>query len=105
MTDRLATMRAMAAKQPDNPLVRFGLANELLKAGLYAEAEAELAAYLARYDDEGNGWLRYADTLKMLDRESDARVAITNGISAATRFGHGSLVGEMEARIEGWDDA
>ena len=105
MTDRLATMRIMAAKQPDNPLVRFGLANELLKAGLYAGAEAELAAYLARYDDEGNGWLRYADTLKTLDRDDAARVAITKGIAAATRFGHGTLVGDMEARIEEWDDA
>ena len=27
MTDRLATMRAMAATQPNNPVVRFGLAN------------------------------------------------------------------------------
>ena len=105
MTDRLATIRAMAAKQPDNPLARFGLANELLKAGLHAEAEAELAAYLARHDDEGNGWLRYADTLKTLDREEDARAAIAKGIMAATRFGHGTLVGEMEARIEEWDDA
>ncbi len=105
MTDRLATMRAMAAKQPDNPLARFGLANELLKAGLHVEAEQELAAYLARYDDEGNGWLRYADTLKTLDRDSEARSAIAKGIAAATRFGHGTLVGEMEARIEEWDDA
>jgi thioredoxin-like negative regulator of GroEL len=47
MTDRLSTMRAMVAKQPGNPLARFGLANELLKAGLNADAVEELAAYLA----------------------------------------------------------
>lgn len=67
MTDRLDTMRAMAARQPNNALVRFGLANELLKANLLEEAATELAAYLAAYDDEGNGWLRYCDTLSRWD--------------------------------------
>lgn len=104
MTDRLETMRAMAAKQPNNPLARFGYANELLKGGLFVDAETELAAYLALHDDEGNGWLRYGDVLKMLDRETEARVAIANGIVAATRFGHGTLVGEMESRIDEWND-
>lgn len=98
MTDRLATMRAMAAKQPDNALARFGLANELLKAGLLAEAVVELAAYLARYDDEGNGWMRYADALHALGRNDEARVACDKGIEAATRFGHATLVGELEER-------
>ena len=105
MTSRLEIMRTMAAKQPDNPLARFGYANELLKEGLHADAEVELAAYLARYDDEGNGWLRYADVLKQLDREADARAAIDKGKAAAVRFGHGALVSEMDARLEEWDDA
>ena len=97
MTDRLATMRQLAARQPENPLARFGLANELLKANLYEEAEVELAAYLARHDDEGNGWLRYADVLRRLERTSDASVAITRGIAAAQRFQHATLVNELEA--------
>ena len=101
--DRLLAMRSMVAKQPDNPLARFGLANELLKAGLHAEAEAELAAYLARYDDEGNGWMRYADVLHTLNRTDDARAAAQKGIAAAQRFGHGALVSELEARLEEWE--
>ncbi len=101
--DRLLAMRSMVAKQPDNPLARFGLANELLKAGLHAEAEAELAAYLARYDDEGNGWMRYADVLHTLSRTDDARAAAQKGIAAAQRFGHGALVSELEARLEEWE--
>ena len=99
MTDRLATMRTMAAKQPTNPLARFGLANELLKAGLLDEAERELAAYLALHDDEGNGWLRYADTLHALGKQDAARAACDKGVDAATRHGHATLVSEFEERV------
>ncbi|WP_337169756.1 hypothetical protein [Gemmatimonas aurantiaca] len=96
--DRLASLRAMAAKQPDNALVRFGLANELLKAGLLEEAVVELDAYLATYDDEGNGWLRYADALHALGRQDQARDATARGIEAAQRHGHPGLVAEFEER-------
>ncbi len=102
--DRLAAMRAMVAKQPNNPLARFGLANELLKAELYADAETELAAYLAVYDDEGNGWLRYADVLYALGRLEDARGAVHKGIDAAQRFGHGALVNDLQSRLDDWGD-
>ena len=95
-------MRAMAAKQPNNPLVRFGLANELIKAGLNTEAEAELATYLSQYDDEGNGWLRYADVLHRLGRVEDARAAAQRGIAASERYGHGGMAAELEARLEDW---
>ncbi|HYW30325.1 MAG TPA: hypothetical protein VE869_02380 [Gemmatimonas sp.] len=103
MTDRLDTMRAMVARAPDNALARFGLANELLKAGLHQEGAGELAEYLARYDDEGAGWLRYADALYTIGREEDARAAVAKGMDAATRYGHGALTSEFEARLEDWD--
>lgn len=91
-------MRAMAAKQPTNALIRFGLANELLKENLLEEAVTELAAYLASYDDEGNGWLRYADALAALGRREEAKAASLKGIDAAQRYGHGTLVMEFEER-------
>jgi len=34
-TSKLETFRAMVAKNPDNVLARFGLANEAMKAGLH----------------------------------------------------------------------
>lgn len=103
MIDRLVAMRDMVAKQPQNPLARFGLANELLKAGAHAEAADELATYLASYDDEGNGWLRYADVLHTLGRIDAAKDAAHKGIAASQRYGHGGMVSEFEGRLEEWE--
>jgi predicted Zn-dependent protease len=93
----------MLARQPDNALVRFGLANELLKVRQFEDVVQELALYLEQFDDEGNGWLRYADALRQLGRSDDARAAIDKGVAAAERFRHATLVGELEALREELD--
>ena len=97
---KLDTFRAMVAKNPDNVLARFGLANEAMKAGMHEEAAEQLGAYLARYDDEGNGWQRLAECRVALGQAAEARSALENGIAAARRHGHGGLAGELEARLE-----
>jgi predicted Zn-dependent protease len=93
-------MRAMVARDPENPLARFGLANELLKAREYAEAAEHLRAYLARYDDEGNGWARLAEALEALGDTAGAAEALRAGIAASRRFGHPGMAGELEARLD-----
>ena len=102
MTDnpRLESMRLMVQKNPDNPLARFGYANELMKAERWEDAERELATYLDKYDDEGNGWLRYVDLLRRLGHEDKARIAIARGTDAAQRYGHRQLLLEFEERME-----
>lgn len=105
MTDRIATFRAMVERQPDNVLARFGLANELLKVRDWSGAVEQLEQYLAKYNDEGNGWGRYADALRELGRIADARAAFDRGIEAAGRFGHAGLANELEARRDELDDA
>lgn len=100
---RLDTFRAMIERQPDHAMARFGLATELAKAGEHQEAAEHFATYLAAHDDEGNGWLRYAECLLELERPEDARTAIAKGIEAATRYSHGSLVGDLEALLDGVD--
>ena len=97
---KLDTFRAMVQRNPENPLARFGLANEALKAGEWEEAREQLEAYLARYDDEGNGYGRLAEALVHLGRPDDARAALRRGIEASLRFGHPSMAGEFEARLE-----
>ena len=104
MTDqpssKLETFRAMVRRSPDNPLARFGLANEAMKAGLDEEAREHLEVYLARYDDEGNGWGRLGEVLARLGRTAEARTALRRGVEASHRFGHGGMAAELEARLE-----
>lgn len=100
MPTKLETFRAMVAKNPDNALARFGLANEAMKEGLHEEAVEQLREYHSRYDDEGNGWSRLAESLAALGRIDEARDALDRGIAAARRYGHGGLATELEMRRE-----
>lgn len=97
---RLESMRAMVAKNPNNALARFGLANEALKAQLYEEAAEHLRIYLSVHDDEGNGYGRLAEALVQLRRIDEARDALRRGIEASHRFGHPGMANEFEARLE-----
>ena len=90
----------MVAKDPGNPLARFGLANEALKAQLYAEAAEHLSFYLSAHADEGNGYGRLAEALIHLGRVDEARTALREGIDASRRFGHPSMANEFEARLD-----
>lgn len=90
----------MVAKDPGNPLARFGLANEALKAQLYEEAAEHLRVYLTSHDDEGNGYGRLAEALVHLDRTEEAREALRRGIEASQRFGHPGMANEFEARLD-----
>ena len=100
MSSRLDAFRQMVAKNPDNALARFGLANEALKAQLYDEAREHLEAYLAIHDDEGNAYGRLAESLEKLGRTIEAKDALRRGIAASHRFGHPGMASEFEARLE-----
>jgi len=102
---RLDTFRAMVARNPANPLARFGLANELLKAELWEEAREHLVAYLAAFDDEGNGYGRLAQACEALGRTEEAREALRRGIAAANRFGHPGLGGELAGRLDDLEES
>jgi predicted Zn-dependent protease len=105
VASRVDALRAMVTKNPEHALARFGLANELLKSGAAAEAAEHYAAYLSRYDDEGNGWGRYAEALLSLGRIDEAVAALEKGIAASYRFGHGGMASELEARRDEVRDA
>lgn len=94
----------MVEKDPKNALARFGLANELMRAGEYAEARDVLNAYLAMYDDEGAGYRFLAQACEKLGLVDEAKDAYRRGIGAAGRHNHPSMAAEFEMRIEDLDD-
>jgi len=90
----------MVARSPGNALARFGLANELLKEGRWAEAADELSVYLGSHEDEGNGYGRLAQAYEEMGRRDEARAALRQGIDAAQRHGHPGMAAEFEGRLD-----
>jgi predicted Zn-dependent protease len=103
LPSRIDAFRSLLARQPDHAHARFGLATELAKGGAHEEAAGHFAQYLDSVDDEGNGWLRYAESLRTLGREDEAKAAIGRGIDAAGRHGHAGLIADLEALREALD--
>jgi Flp pilus assembly protein TadD len=99
---RIDALRKLLEARPDDPRARFGLALELEKAGRWEEMVAELRTYLSLADDEGNAYGRLAHALRELGRDAEARQAYEDGIRAAHRHGHPTMVAEFEEALEEW---
>jgi E3 SUMO-protein ligase RanBP2 len=88
---RIDTFKAMLESEPGNVLVRFGLANEYLKAERYEEAIDALNDYLQRADDEGAAFGMLARAYEKVGLRDEAREAYQRGIEAAQKHGHPSM--------------
>lgn len=100
MSDRIAALRKMLERNPDDVRARFGLAAEYERAGMWEDVVEQLTAYLATAHDEGNAWGRLAHALLELGREDEARDAYKNGITAAANHAHPSMAAEFQAAID-----
>ncbi len=88
---RIDTFRQMLESDPDNTMVRFGLANEYLKAERYEDAIGALLDYLQRADDEGAAFGMLARAYEKVGRRDEARAAYERGIKAAESHNHPSM--------------
>lgn len=100
---RIDTLRTLIERNPDDPRLRFGLALEYEKLGLWDRAAHELRAYLALADDQGNAWGRLGHALRRLGRDDEAKEAYRKGIEAAYRHGHPGMAAEFEETLDAWD--
>lgn len=99
--DRMRSFERMLEKRPEDSRVRFALAVEYLNGGRTEDGVRELRAYLEASDDEGNAWGRLATALLDLGRPDEARDAYNQGIAAAERHGHPTMVEEFAAQLDG----
>ena len=90
-TSRIDTFKQMLESDPENTMVRFGLANEYLKAEQYEEAVAALKGYLERADDEGAAYGMLARAYEKMGKRDDARQAFQRGIEVAQAHNHPSM--------------
>jgi len=97
---RIESLRKLSEERPDDPRPRFGLALEYERAGRWEEMIAELRAYLARTDDEGNAYGRLGHALREMGRDEEAREAYRQGIAAANRHSHPTMAMEFEEVLE-----
>ncbi|MBA3767909.1 MAG: tetratricopeptide repeat protein [Acidobacteria bacterium] len=88
---RIDTFKQMLESDPENTMVRFGLANEYLKTEQYEEAIRALGDYLQRTDDEGAAYGMLARALEKVGRRDEARRAYERGIEAAQKHSHPSM--------------
>ncbi|MFN0119357.1 MAG: tetratricopeptide repeat protein [Blastocatellia bacterium] len=97
--NRIEVFRQMLGSDPGNATVRFGLANELLKQGLHAEAAAELRQYLGQTDDQGAAYGMLARALEQMGQTDAARAAYEQGVAAARRHGHPGMAQDFEMAL------
>ena len=97
---RIAVFRKMLEAEPGNAVVRFGLANELLKLERFADAAQELQTYLQQTDDQGNAYGKLAMALDRLGRAEEACASYQQGIAAANRHGHPGMAQEFQLALD-----
>ena len=99
-TSRIETFKQILESDPENSLVRFGLANEYLKEERYEEAIAALNDYLQRADDEGAAFGMLARAMERVGRREEAREIYQRGIEAAELHGHPSMAEDYRMTLQ-----
>ena len=95
----------MLESDPENTMVRFGLANEYLKAEQYEEAVAALRDYLERADDEGAAYGMLARAYEKIGKRDEARQAFQRGIEVAEAHNHPSMAEDYRMTLsEDYED-
>ncbi len=101
---RIEALQKMLAADPNNSMVRYGLANEFWKTGEYGAVVEQMETYLRTADDQGAGYRMLGQAFQTLGQIAQAREAFLAGQRAAERHGHPTMAGEIGELIDMLDE-
>ena len=90
-------LQEFVAKRPDDPFARYGLAMELKKRGLLAQANAVFVELMSRHPDYVPAYLMAGNNLLADGDRDGARQVFMRGVAVAGRVGDDHALGELEA--------
>ena len=100
---RLEALITMLPEEPNDPMLRYMLANEYFKAAQYNDAIEQIEVYLSLKEDEGAVFRLLAQSYQKTDRPEEAKKAYQRGIEAANKHGHPGMAEEFQMAIEDLD--
>ena len=100
MTDRVGQFQAMVARQPDNELFRFSLAQALIAAGRASESEPHLAACITKKTDWMLPRILLGKQLLAAGRQSEAIPILQEALRLAIAQDHEDPAAELKALLE-----
>jgi predicted RNA polymerase sigma factor len=93
---RRQQIEAMLAGEPDDPVLRYALAMELVGSGENDAAVQCFQELMTRVPDYVPAYLQAGQLLTRLDRQEEARTVYRTGIVMAQKKGDLHAAGEME---------
>jgi predicted Zn-dependent protease len=100
MSDRIEVFKQMLESEPENTMVMFGLAKEYEKLGRNAEVISLLENYLAKADDEGNGYGMLAKAYEKNGEREKARATYEKGIEVSNANNHPSMAHDYRMTLD-----
>jgi predicted Zn-dependent protease len=98
--DRIALFEAMAADQPENEMVWYGLANEYIKAENWPKAAETLERVISIKPDYTAAYQLLGTAHERAGKPNEAREAWTKGIEVADRTGAWKARSHMEGLMQ-----
>ena len=97
--DRVAMLTEILTQNPNDAFARYGLALEYSNTGDVDRALEEFGKLLASHPDYTAGYFMAAQALARLDRVSEAKKMLGDGIASAKRTGNSHAQSEMEGML------
>ncbi len=97
---RLELLQEMAAQDPQNTFLRYGLAQEYANSGCLQEAIAEFGRLLEVNPDYEAAYFHGGRALENLERLEEARQMYQRGIEVCGRTGNQHTGSEMQAALD-----